>query len=75
MRFDRNGKVESQKGTITFQRCSVENHAEGLHQHRNGTAIAPFWFSMEHLSTLIAPFWLSHDDSMLQIELAIFVFI
>ena len=26
------------------------------------TAIAPFWFSMEHLWTLIAPFWLSTDN-------------
>ena len=25
-------------------------------------AIAPFWFSMEHLWTAIMPFWLSTDD-------------
>ena len=34
---------------------------EGRYHHRHCTAIAPFWFSMEHLWILIAPFWLSTD--------------
>ena len=41
---------------IAVQRCSVEN--------QNGAivvmAIAPFWFSTEHLWTAITPFWLSN---------------
>ena len=35
---------------------------EGRYHHRLSTAIAPFWFSTEHLSIVIAPFWLSTDD-------------
>ena len=34
---------------------------EGCCRHRHCTAIAPFWFSTEHLWILIAPFWLSTD--------------
>ena len=30
------------------------------------TAIAPFWFSTEHLWTAIAPVWLSTDDILIQ---------
>ena len=35
--------VESQKGTITIQRCSVDNQKGAI--TRLCTAIAPFWFS------------------------------
>ena len=35
---------------------------EGRYCHRLCTAIAPFWFSTEHLSIGITPFWLSTDD-------------
>ena len=35
---------------------------EGRYRHRHCTAIAPFWFSTEHLWIMIAPFWLSPDD-------------
>ena len=36
---------------------------EGCYHHGICTAIAPFWFSTEHLSwILIVPFWLSTDD-------------
>ena len=35
---------------------------EGRYCHRLCTAIAPFWFSTEHLWTVITPFWLSTDD-------------
>ena len=34
---------------------------EGRYHHRLFTAIAPFWFSTEHLWRLIAPLWLSAD--------------
>ena len=50
----------SQKGVITIQRCSIENH-KGYNCHRLFTAIAPFWFSTEHRWILIAPFWFSTD--------------
>ena len=35
---------------------------EGRYCCIKSMAIAPFWFSMEHLWTAIAPFWLSTDD-------------
>ena len=35
---------------------------EGRYCHWFCTAIAPFWFSREHLWSAIAPFWLSSDD-------------
>ena len=45
--------LESQKGAIANERCSVENQkgaiAEGRYCHWLCTAIAPFWFSTEHL--------------------------
>ena len=34
---------------------------EGRYYHGNYTAIASFWFSMEHLRILIAPFWFSME--------------
>ena len=36
--------------------------AERRYRHKYCTAIAPFWFWVEHLRMLIAPFWLSTDD-------------
>ena len=33
---------------------------EGRYHHRLCTAIAPFWFSTEHVWLVIAPFWLSN---------------
>ena len=38
---------------------------EGLYHCTMSMAIAPFWFSMDHLWTMIAPFWLSTDDKMI----------
>ena len=35
---------------------------EGHYHCTMSTAIAPFWFSMEHLWIVIAPLWLSTDD-------------
>ena len=42
--------VESQKGVINIQRCSIENQ-KGLIavQSTKSMAIAPFWFSTKHL--------------------------
>ena len=40
---------------------------EGCNHHRLFTKIAPFWFSMEHLSISIAPFRLSTYDVIPQI--------
>ena len=37
---------------------------EGRYRCTKSMAIAPFWFSMEHLWSAIAPFWLSADDIM-----------
>ena len=51
--------AESQKGAIADQRCW---EPEGRYCHRLCTAIATFWFSMEHLWAAITPFWLSTDD-------------
>ena len=39
---------------------------EGRYCHWLCTAIAPFWFSMEHLWAAIMPFWLSTDDMALK---------
>ena len=50
--------VESQKGAIAVQRCYC---------HRLCTAIAPFWFSTEHLWTAIMSFWLSTDDILIDV--------
>ena len=36
--------------------------SEGRYCCTKSMAIAPFWFSMEHLWSAIAPFWLSADD-------------
>ena len=54
--------VESQKGIIADQRCSIENQKGAI--AILCTAIAPFWFSSEHLWnwSAITPFWLSTDD-------------
>ena len=41
--------VESQKGTITIQRCSIENQKGAITIDFVQRYIAPFWFSMEHL--------------------------
>ena len=54
--------VESQKGVIAAQRCSVENQ-KGRYCCAKSMAIAPFWFLTEHLWSAIAPFWLSADDT------------
>ena len=56
--------VESQKDAINIQRCSKMFHREpeGRYCCTKYMAIAPFWFSMEHLWILIAPFCLSTDD-------------
>ena len=55
--------VESQKGAINIQRCSVETWKPDSRYHcTKSMAIAPFWFSMEHLWSAIAPFWLSAND-------------
>ena len=59
--------VESQKGIIkkiAFQRCSVENQ-KGAIACTKSMAIAPFWFSAEHLWSAITPFWLSTADMSL----------
>ena len=53
--------LESQKGALTIQRCSVKNQKGAIVIDIICTAIAPFWFSTEHLEILIAPFWLSTD--------------
>ena len=45
----------SQKGV------NAVHEPEGHYCHRFCTAIAPFWFSMEHLLTVLMPFWLSTD--------------
>ena len=45
--------VESQKGAINIQRCSIENR-KGCHSTMS-VAIAPFWFSREYLWILIPP--------------------
>ena len=52
--------AESQKGAIADQRCSVENQ-KGANPWLC-TAIAPLWFSTEHLWAAIMPFWLSIDE-------------
>ena len=54
--------VESQKGVISFQRCSIENQKGAITACTKSMAMAPFWFSAEHLWPAIMPFWLSSDD-------------
>ena len=46
--------VESQKGVITVQMFCWE--PEGRYRYNNSMAMAPFWFSMEHLWTAIMPY-------------------
>ena len=41
-------RLKSQNGVNAVQQYSVENH-EGRYRHRLCAAIAPFWFSTEHL--------------------------
>ena len=41
--------AESQKGINVVQQCSVDNQNLERYSHRLYTAIAPFWFSTEHL--------------------------
>ena len=53
--------VESQNCVIANQGCSIENQ-KGAIAVQKSMAIAPFWFSMEHLWTAITPFWLSPDE-------------
>ena len=53
--------AESQKGAIADQRCFVENQ-KGAIAIDFVPAIAPFWFSTEHLWSAITPFWLSTDN-------------
>ena len=58
--------VESQKGVIAHQRCSVENRKGAIaidfvQQYR------PSGSQREHLRTAITPFWLSTDDLYLRI--------
>ena len=52
--------VDSQKDVIAVQRCSIENQ-KGAIAVQSHMAIAPFWFSTEHLWSAITPFWLSTD--------------
>ena len=40
---------------------------EGRYCCTKSMAIAPFWFSTEHLWSAIAPFWLSTDDVIIHI--------
>ena len=42
---------------------------EGRYCHWLCTAIAPFWFSTEHLWAAITPFWLSTDDILKEIKI------
>ena len=53
--------MNSQKGVTADQRCSGWE-PEGRYCHWLCTAIAPFWFSTEHLWAAIMPFWLSTDN-------------
>ena len=41
-----------------FNITIVSWESEGRYIHRHCRAIAPFWFSIEHLWILISPFWL-----------------
>ena len=45
-----------------LQRCSVENQKGAIAVQSIYMAIAPFWFSTEHLWSAITPFRLSTDD-------------
>ena len=54
--------VENQKGGITIQWCSIEKQKGAI--TIDCTAIAPFWFSTEHLWILIAPFWFSTGNKL-----------
>ena len=55
--------VESQKGVIVIQRM-FRWEPEGRYRCTKSMAIAPFWFSTEHLWSAITPFWLSTDAIM-----------
>ena len=44
---------------------------EGRYWHRLCTAIAPFWFSAEHLWSAVTPFWLSTDDILKRVNLVL----
>ena len=59
--FHMKSSVESQKGIIAVQRCSLENQ-KGRYHCAKSLAIASFWFSTEHLWTAVMPFWLSTDE-------------
>ena len=53
--------VESQKGVIATQKMFCRE-PERRYCCTKSMAIAPFWFSTEHLWSAIAPFWLSADN-------------
>ena len=65
-KFGSVSSVESHKGAINYysQRCSVGNKKDAIDVQSLwglASAIAPFWFSTEHIWIVIAPFWLSTD--------------
>ena len=41
---------------------------EGHYHHWLYTAIAPFWFSTEHIWTALMPFWLSTDNMQFKVS-------
>ena len=47
---------------LPHKQLDIQLKPEGGYHHRLCTAIAPFWFSTEHLWILMVPFWLSTDD-------------
>ena len=56
--------------TVSFMRAGPDSRLhlvswepEGRYCHSLCIAIAPFWFSTEHLLTLLMPFWLSTTDT------------
>ena len=47
---------------------NVPSRIRRVLSHRLGTAIAPFWFSMEHCWIVITSFWLSSDDLFMSMK-------
>ena len=51
------------RGALTLFKDVFHWEPEGHYCQSVCTAIAPFWFSMEHCWIVIMPFWLSTDDT------------
>ena len=55
-------QLRARRALLQFKDIPLRTRKALAYHHRLCTAIAPFWFSTEHLWAAITPFWLSNDD-------------